>query len=94
MFMLLGLRRQIMILNILQCESSLNSWRSKIGKAGYHAVVDLWESDPEKFGTTESHKEYIADALDGVCFMYKYPDEMVSGLVIKGNQNQRHLSCH
>ena len=38
----------------------------------------MWASKPRKFGSIESRREYVTDALDGVHFVYRFPDAMVS----------------
>lgn len=69
------------MLTIFQCDSTLSNWRSDIGKVGYRAVVDLFESDPKRFGSLESRKEYTTDALHKARFVYRYPDA-VSAMTI------------
>jgi len=86
MSLVLGVRWQI-ILTILQCETTLNSWRSDIGKAGHHAVVELINLDPLEFDTVESCKQYVANAIDRVHFIYRYPNELVCGLVTNRNRD-------
>jgi len=56
----------------------LNNWRSDIGKAGYQAVVDLWNSNPSSFSSSEDQAKYIAENLKNFCFLYKFPKAMVS----------------
>ncbi|KAH9954023.1 hypothetical protein BC827DRAFT_1158946 [Russula dissimulans] len=65
------------LLNISQCDSSLSSWRSEIGKAGYQAIIDLWDSDPQEFGNTESRREYVAYAINQAHFVYRDPEALV-----------------
>jgi hypothetical protein len=52
----------------------LNSWCSDIGKAGYKAIVKLWNGKPERFGTPEDCVEYVSDALSRMRYVYKNPD--------------------
>ena len=56
----------------------LNNWRSDIGKAGHHGVTDFWLGDTQSFVLAEDRAEYVSDALTGLRFVYKYPDETVS----------------
>ena len=56
----------------------MSNWRSNIGKAGRQVVIDLFESDPETFASTEDRAAYVADALKGLRFIYGSPDSEVS----------------
>ncbi|KAH9957044.1 hypothetical protein BGW80DRAFT_1384682, partial [Lactifluus volemus] len=55
-------------------KNALNNWRSEIGKAGHRAVVDMWLEDPASFNNTEARAQYIKAELEGLRFIYKYPD--------------------
>ncbi|KAN0107510.1 hypothetical protein V8E52_010028, partial [Russula decolorans] len=59
------------------CENTLNNWRSDIGKAGHHAVVELWYLDFLRFDTAEARADYVAEQLDGLRFVYRYPDAAI-----------------
>ncbi|KAN0112043.1 hypothetical protein V8E52_007960 [Russula decolorans] len=59
------------------CENTLNNWRSDIGKAGHRAVVELWYLDFLRFDTAEARADYVAEQLDGLCFVYRYPDAAI-----------------
>lgn len=61
-----------------QCENTLNNWRSDIGKAGHRAVLKLLRTGDPKFDTTEGRAGYITEQLDGLRYVYKYPDATVS----------------
>jgi len=56
------------------CDSILSSWRSEIGKAGRRAVLELWASNPGRFQTAESRRDYVSNAIKNARFIYKYPD--------------------
>jgi len=56
----------------------LNNWCSDIGKAGHCAILDLWYMYDPRFNSTQEHAEYVTKQLDGLCFIYKYPDSAVS----------------
>jgi hypothetical protein len=43
-------------------ENALNSWRSEIEKAGYHAVCLFFDCEPG-YKDAEVQEEYVADAL-------------------------------
>jgi hypothetical protein len=66
----------------MQCESLLNTWHSKIGKAGHHAVADLWHLDPSLKISTEAHANYATESLGEFCFVYKEPDAYVSAKTV------------
>ncbi|KAH9979278.1 hypothetical protein BGW80DRAFT_1276341 [Lactifluus volemus] len=55
-------------------ENALNNWRSEIGKAGHRAIVDMWLEDPASFNDAEARAQYIKMELEGLRFIYKYPD--------------------
>ena len=44
----------------------MSNWCSDIGKAGRQAIFDLFDSDPDIFGTKEDRAAYVADALKGL----------------------------
>ena len=56
----------------------MNNWRSDIGKAGYRAVVDLWNSNPSSFSSSEDRAKYVAENLKNFRFLYKFPEATVS----------------
>jgi hypothetical protein len=56
----------------------MSTWRSDIGKAGRQAVFDLFGSDQDMFGSTEDRAAYVADALQGLRYIYGNPDSAVS----------------
>ncbi|KAI9443940.1 hypothetical protein H4582DRAFT_2053702 [Lactarius indigo] len=59
-----------------KCDNALNNWRSDIGKAGYHAVSDLWEGDSQ-FSSEEDIVAYVSDNLTDLRFVYRFPDRLV-----------------
>jgi hypothetical protein len=56
----------------------MSNWRSDIGKAGRQVVIELFESRPDIFGTKEDRAAYVADALQGLRYIYGNPDSVVS----------------
>ncbi|KAH9953068.1 hypothetical protein BGW80DRAFT_1520010 [Lactifluus volemus] len=55
-------------------ETTLNNWRSDMGKSGYRAVADIWLEDPVRFGDAESCAGYAETALKNLRFVYRDPD--------------------
>ncbi|KAI9442593.1 hypothetical protein H4582DRAFT_2073157 [Lactarius indigo] len=66
-------RNREIVLNV--CDNALNNWRSDIGKAGYHAVSDLWEGDSQ-FSSEEDIVAYVSDNLMDLRFVYRFPDRL------------------
>ncbi|KAI9430410.1 hypothetical protein H4582DRAFT_2086922 [Lactarius indigo] len=66
-------RNREIVLNV--CDNALNNWRSDIGKAGYHAVSDLWEGDSQ-FSSEEDIVAYVSDNLTDLRFVYRFPDRL------------------
>ncbi|KAH8981457.1 hypothetical protein EDB86DRAFT_2834871 [Lactarius hatsudake] len=58
---------------VLVAENTLNNWRSDIGKAGYRAVLDLWDTKPPDF-SSEDWAKCVAENLKNFRFLYKSPD--------------------
>ncbi|KAH9070765.1 hypothetical protein EDB83DRAFT_2314002 [Lactarius deliciosus] len=54
-------------------ENTLNNWRSDIGKAGYRAVLDLWDTKPSDF-SSEDRAKCVAENLKNFRFLYESPD--------------------
>jgi hypothetical protein len=53
--------------------NALNNWRSDLGKQGYNAVRELFDSDVISSGI-EDREEYVLDALDQKRYLFKHPD--------------------
>jgi hypothetical protein len=62
----------------VQCESSVNTWRSEMGKVGRRALADFWCTDPSMMMSAEARAWYVAKSLEGFQFVYKDPDACVS----------------
>jgi hypothetical protein len=58
----------------LQCENTLNSWRSDVGKAGYMAVLEFWQANPATFSSSQARATYVEWALHGLRFVFRDPD--------------------
>ncbi|KAH9024687.1 hypothetical protein EDB85DRAFT_2292499 [Lactarius pseudohatsudake] len=58
---------------VIVAENTLNNWRSDIGKAGYRAVLDLWDTKPSDF-SSEDRAQCVAENLNNFQFLYKSPD--------------------
>jgi hypothetical protein len=54
--------------------NALNNWQSDMGKQGHNAVLELFESDLDAFGTPEDREGYVLDALDQKRYLFKHPD--------------------
>ena len=62
----------------MQFENTLNNWHSEMGKAGHHALIEFWEADTVIGYLAKACTAYVAEALSGLHFIYKYPDACVS----------------
>ena len=47
-------------------------------------VEDLWDSDESLYGLKEQRKDYVEKALDGLNYLYKFPDQVVSAIHCTG----------
>jgi hypothetical protein len=65
-------------LTIIQSSNAMSNWRSDIGKAGRQVVIDLFDSDPERYASKDDRAAYVAAALKGLRFIYRNPDSEVS----------------
>jgi hypothetical protein len=63
----------------------LNNWHSDMGKAGYCAVTDFWQGDP---ATAEDCADHVFGLLEGLHFVYKSLDSLVSH--VSDNQSTPH----
>jgi hypothetical protein len=45
-----------------------------MGKQGYNAVRELFESDVDAFETAEDREGYVLDALDQKRYLFKHPE--------------------
>jgi hypothetical protein len=59
-----------------------------MGKAGYRAITDFLQGDPKSFTTVEDRADRIFGLLEGLHFVYKSPDALVSH--ISDNQSPPH----
>ncbi|KAI0290098.1 hypothetical protein B0F90DRAFT_1825526 [Multifurca ochricompacta] len=74
---LLGPKEMQITLGVV--DNILNNWRSDIGKAGYKAIMDIWDNDPSfELASLEECAIYAESALKGFRFVYQYPDVMGS----------------
>ncbi|KAI0289104.1 hypothetical protein B0F90DRAFT_1826768 [Multifurca ochricompacta] len=72
---LLGPKEMQITLGVV--DNILNNWHSDIGKAGYKAIMDIWDNDPSfELASSEECTIYAESALKGFCFVYQYPDVM------------------
>ncbi|KAI0295050.1 hypothetical protein B0F90DRAFT_1670270 [Multifurca ochricompacta] len=72
---LLGPKEMQITLGVV--DNILNNWRSDIGKAGYKAIMDIWDNDPSfELASSEECAIYAESALKGFRFVYQYPDVM------------------
>jgi hypothetical protein len=56
----------------------MNTWRSDIGKAGREVVIDLFDTKRELYPSKDRRAGYVADALNGLRYIYWSPDSTVS----------------
>ncbi|KAH9956818.1 hypothetical protein BGW80DRAFT_1386030, partial [Lactifluus volemus] len=75
-------------------ENALNNWRSEIGKAGHRAIVDMWLEDPASFNDAEARAQYIKMELEGLRFIYKYPDAEGARAAFCSNLISKVFSVH
>jgi hypothetical protein len=60
----------------LQCENTLNSWRSDLGKAGYAAVHEFWQANPIAYSSGKARAAYVEQALSGLRYVFRDPDAL------------------
>ena len=49
-----------------------------MGKAGYGAILDIWNDNATMFLTPKDHTDFVETSLVGMYFVYEHPDTPVS----------------
>ncbi|KAH9982993.1 hypothetical protein BGW80DRAFT_1266271, partial [Lactifluus volemus] len=62
--------------------------------AGHRAIVDMWLEDPASFNDAEARAQYIKMELEGLRFIYKYPDAEGARAAFCSNLISKVFSVH